>query len=200
MDAESTRGDLQAGPPSGYLCAPSATSTVRLKLSLRLVCAAQPCPRHQGLNTTLKTRSAKKGSIQKSKHVSFNCQDYSRARVYFQSLLGFTRGPAGTSFQFSSNLALALSAPDLAGRVQAANHCHIQGLSNIGGWHQRKRFCSPGTESKCVFNHAKASDSFQCDLPPATSSGGSEATRPRGCAPAAGRAGRVTRPRGRSGA
>ncbi|CAK6434775.1 unnamed protein product [Pipistrellus nathusii] len=82
---ESARGDLQAAALR-YLCSvgdvyrPSETS-------LRLVCAAQPCPRRQGLNTTLKTRSAKEGSIQKSKHVSLNCQDYSRARVYFQSLL-----------------------------------------------------------------------------------------------------------------
>lgn len=94
--------------------------------------------------------------------------------------------PPGRSFQFSSNLALALSAPDLAGRVQATNHRYIRRLSNIGGWHRGKRSRFPGTESKCVFNHAQASYSFQGDLPPATSSGGSGATRPRGCAPAAG--------------
>lgn len=46
--------------------------------------ATFPCCK---LNTILKTRSAKKGSIQNSKHSGFNCQGYSRARVHFQPLL-----------------------------------------------------------------------------------------------------------------
>ena len=62
------------------------------------------------LNTILKTRSAKKGSIQKSKHISFNRQDYSRARVHFQSLLSGLRSSTAQprpSFQFTLKSALS---------------------------------------------------------------------------------------------
>lgn len=64
------------------------------------------------LNTILKTRSAKKGSIQKSKHISFNCQDYSRARVHFQSLLsGLRSSMAQPRPPFQFTLESALSRP-----------------------------------------------------------------------------------------
>lgn len=44
-------------------------------------------PSYHRLSTTLTTKKERKKVIQKSKHRGFNCQDYSRARVHFQSLL-----------------------------------------------------------------------------------------------------------------
>ena len=113
------------------------------------------------LNTILKTRSAKKGSIQKSKHISFNCQDYSRARVHFQSLLsGLHSSVAQPRPLFQFILEFALSRPPheasergaaLLNLQQPINHHQVQQTSRLWPAQNAPSCFEPGGADRCVF-------------------------------------------------